>query len=154
MMILQKGLTLIEMMIVIAIVLILTAVGILNYDKNKASDAVATSYQVLKSDLVSAKDTASGSAGGAEIDFNAGANGSYTLVIQAVSTTGAKSVVHQDSLFPGVNLATSWGSSYIDFQQNGQVTNFANTGTITLSDSGTALTKQIQIIPHTGAILP
>lgn len=144
-----RGFSLIEMCLCIAIILIITILGVLNYSRQKADDAVTVSVQMVASDLKLAKDIASQSSVGSEIDFGpAEANGTFPILIKQNGTT-----VHQDNLPSQTTIATSWGSNLIDFEQNGSTTTFTTTGTITIGNNNTKVTKTVQVVPFTGGIL-
>jgi prepilin-type N-terminal cleavage/methylation domain-containing protein len=146
----KRGFTLMELLVVIACVLIISALGFVWYSRLQANNAVTISAQIVASDLKFAKDMASMSKNGAKILLGvAVSSGVQSLVIQ--SSVGA--VIRKDVLPAQATVQTSWGNNSVNFNQNGSISNFSGTGTITISNKSNSLSKQIQVNTATGAVL-
>ncbi len=145
----NKGFTLIEMMLTIAIILVLLAIGVPLYFVMKGNNGVNVAEKIVLADIKRARSTAA-SQGSATVNLTLAVSGGTSVKI----TDGGGNLVWQETLPYRATVATDWGNGLVTFQQNG-VANIGGpaNGIVTVSQQNATITRQIKIVTFTGGIL-
>ncbi|MDB2378813.1 prepilin-type N-terminal cleavage/methylation domain-containing protein [Luminiphilus sp.] len=133
----QHGITLIELVVVIAIMSIIASVAVPSFTSSIAQARLKLVVETLKSDLIDAQRSvlAHGAAGSATTTFVDGSSWSYTI-------TGSKSLSRDHSQFSGsVTMTSSFASDTFTITQKTQNHQEAATvGSIVINNSDASVT--------------